>query len=493
MRSTITPSLVPRTASLFTGGPATQSVNLALTRIPIVTWEQSPIQYGSDVVVWMRDDPVLRHMASRHHDEREYWLMRQDITVANSIDAVVSSMLAKGYALVNKQSRKRNSRAEKNRVLCQRYFAMVNDFHSFMRVASQVVWDGWLPVQMWWKDYNLDGKTHWVVDRIFEMPQPLFGVTPDRELAWLGLSFTNSKAQVLNEPPDKLAWMYFSAGSTRSPYGTGQLRKLWLYWWAKQRFFEYFGRGFRNAVQGIPIFDQKMLGSMPGSGMRMEQMDDSGKDAMAQFQRDALGALQMLEEYGAIVTQAGMEFKNLINGDFVRDAVMAISHLELAITIGIEGQHLTSSLGEKGGARALGDVQLQTKMDRVKDVARHEEAIGQEILSRLCRMNISADIDPDDIPDFQIKLLGQVDPARLKAYTDMGGKADAVAVAEDWGLPILTDDQGNPVEPILSAVAATPPPGPKPTEADKDKGGADQATKDSGDAPGRLSAQAEAA
>jgi len=458
------------------GAPARQ-FDIEQLRTQVVAWDQPPLVYGGangPVVVWARDDPVLR-LLGKYRDERTFREMRRtELKIENSINALISQLLGFGWTLgANPElgSKRRNTPAAQRLMKFSRAAMrpLRDQMQGILRESADLKWDGWVVTQGWMSPgaFTFENKPQWGFDRIQIRPQELFGVTPDRELAWVGYTMTNAIPEVLNgTEEDRLCWHHFTARSTR-PYGDSQLSYLWLYWWVKQRCFEYLPRGARNAIQGIPIVREVPGQALMGSAMREGLMDENNLAVMTETLKEAQQMLQFLEEYGILVIRGDLQFENLVNSNFAGEWIKLFYYLDELVQIAIEGQHLTATMGERGGGgRALGDVQAQTKLDNVKSLAREIEQIPNWYMQQMVDVNIG-EVDPEDMPWWGFRILGEISVEKAKAFTDLGGILPATPIAEDWGLP--ETDPEDPGAPVLKL--QTPAPLVK-TAIDADKGAA---------------------
>jgi len=418
-------------------------------RLPIVTWDQPPILYAGGVTVWMRDDPIIRHVGpatGQYQDERTYRAMRTTVApVQNSINALNAQLLGVGYSLQTPRQRRSMPAAKALKDELTAMFKRLDNLHAYLEIASTVVWDGWMPTQTWWSSYAYNGKSVWGPDKIFEMPQELFGVTPDRKLAWLGYTMTQTMPEVLDSEEDEMmTWLWTSSGSTRSPYGTARLRHLYVIGWAWKQAFQWHMEGARNALQGIPVVTEEVpvFGGMPGSAERASQVGEAGTAAMKEAMKEAQGMMQMLKEYGILILRAGYKYNNMTTAGFEAGWGKLLDDLALMLTVGVQGQHLTQSLGEHGGSRATADVQERTKVDHVRGIARPEELVPNELIRRYLAVNYSTEPDPDDVPVWGFHLLDPVDIAKSAFFCQFGGKLDAQEMAARLGdLPISIEEE----------------------------------------------------
>jgi hypothetical protein len=471
------PSRVGASAGVKGYGTARLDQFLPELRLPVVTWDQPAMQYAGDVTVWLRDDPIIRHLAHQYHDERVYEEMRTTVSpIANSLEALTTELLGVGYGLIAKRERRKMPAVQTLRKMTDKMLSRLGNgdpshLHSFLEIASQMlVFDGWLPVQTWWSPYKDGGKSMWGPDRIFEMPQQLFGVDPNRKLVWLGYSMTDTLPQVLDGEADSLSWMYFSSGSTRSPYGRAMGRKLWLTAWIYEQALEWHASGARNAMQGIPVMTQKLTGwpGQPGSGELASQKGDAGKAAMKQAISEARETMRILKEYGVVIVRGGYDFELKTTPGFSDGWGKFLEMLRLEMVIGVEGQHLTAAVGSHGGSRATADVQAASKLDRVRNFGRHADAPINELIRRWMQLNFKEQPDPDDVSVWGFHLHDPINEAHARVFLDYGGELDAEECASRWGdLPV--DPKWIETGGVLKLQPkATPPPGPD-SAGDADK------------------------
>jgi hypothetical protein len=439
-------------------------------RQPIVTWDQMPLLYAGregQVVVWARDDEIIRYLG-RYRDEREYADMRRAVApVKNSINAITTQLLGYGYALQTPRLRKRMPAAQRLRASIEGMLRRIDGLHAFLEIAVNTVMDGWLPVQTWWSPYldTATGKRLWGPDKIFEMQPWLFGVTPDRDLAWLGYTLSGTAPEVLNGEEDSLSWAWFQAGSTRSPYGEARQKHLWLIAHIWKQALEWHAQGARNALQGVPVLTEQVasMANLMGSGERLSGMAEGGQAAMNKAMAEAQQMMGMLREYGVIIVRQGYEFKIVTTPGYSDGWGRFVDLLQMELTVGIQGQHLTQSLGEHGGSRATADVQAQTKVDQVRHLARSIEPIINTFVARWLACNFGESVDSDDVSHWSFKILDPLDPAKLRTFLDYGGEADAEEVAERWGdIPV---DQAWLAAGGTLKLAPPPPKPPGPNDA----------------------------
>ncbi len=191
-------------------------------------------------------------------------------------------------------------------------------------------------------------------------------------------------------------------------------------------------------MQGIPVLKEVGAAWMPpASAEKAALSGDAGSAAMTQAMKEAQRIMGYLKEYGVVIVRGGYDFKlETVNG-YSDGWGKLLDLLKLELVLGVEGQHLTSSVGEHGGSRATADVQAQTKLDRVRNLARHIEAPVNEIIRRWIAVNFKEEPDPEDVPKWGFHLLDPIDIAKARAFMDYGGELDAEECASRWGdLPV---------------------------------------------------------
>jgi len=399
----------------------------------------------ANVTVLLRDDPIFRIGLTVHRDEREWKAMENaETAISTPIRNVIRSILGYGWTL--EVGKKRSKGADLLKAFAVQAVERIDLFDVALEQIVKAYYYGWQPMQAVWyeKDgktlsaFRFNGKKFAGIRQLIEQPGEYFFATPQDQLVFGG---DGINLPAVYEGADELAWLRFRSGSTRSPYGRAALAYLWVDWYILKRFRQFYEEGARTALEGVPVFEQKGVGGMsdlmkPGTDRRLET---------AQLFQDIQACMAYKKTMGALVVPTGYNFREMVKIEASDGWQRALEYLRTQLQIAIEGSTLTSSTGDNG-ARALGDVHQATKLENCKSVAGAiDPQITRELIHRLIRVNIPS-ADPEDMPSFVFRIRRRIDPERAKAVSDLGYEVDIAAAAEDWGVPLKTDDQGDPVK-----------------------------------------------
>jgi Protein of unknown function (DUF935) len=418
----------------------------------------------SGVRVLLRDDPIFRMGLTIHRDEREWRAMyNSETAISTPVYNLIRTILGYGYSIDTPNSRRSSKAAMLLKEFTEAACKRIAYFPTVLEQAARGYFWGWLPLQRIW--FEEDGKTPYRfsyrgrqfigIREIVEQFSEYFAFTEDKRFVFVGDGI--HPAAIYDSPGDRLAWTILRFGSTRSPYAASRLSPLWIDWYILKRFKQFYETGARDALEGLPVFEQKS-GGIQGAPVA----DTSGKDRTAitaQLYQDIQVALRFKKEAGALVIPGNYTFKENLKVESARGWQEALEYQRTQLQIAIEGQTLTSSVGVDGGSRALGDVHQATKLENCKALA---SMLGPQIggiFHDIINVNIPS-ADPEDLPEFVFRIMRRVDKEKLVIFLNAGGEADLTQTAEDFGIPLpALDEEGVPLGPVLrgqSAFAALP-------------------------------------
>lgn len=414
-----------------------------------------------------RDDYVLLYMPVSNRTEQFYRHMRDtEPAIATPIASLKAGMTRFGW----KWRPAGSSPAQKR--LCGMAEAQERAIPRMEEVFGHIAdapFFGWQPLQKLWsrEAFRYKTRTFWGVTQIFEQRHDAMGFNLRRELVQI---VGQEGFRPITDPTEQLGWMTPACGSLISPYGHAILSDLYVYWSVKTRMFEYFVRGMRNATSGVPVFKDKsnavLQGLMPGQA--------EGTKVAVELGQQVRQSLQMLEEYGALVLRAGMDAELIVNEAYGKGWEGALDLCNKAMQVRIEHSHLTMELkSDSSGSRAIGEVQESSKDMAVRWLCRYVTDAAERLLFHPALSANFPGLDPDDLPRLVFRVTDRIDPTRATAYKALGGRLDLEAVAEDWGLPVMTaaqilaEDAANAAKAVaMQQAAGGATPTPKPGAAD---------------------------
>jgi len=382
-----------------------------------------------------RDDYVLLYMPVSNRTEQFYRHMRDtEPAISTPISSLKAGMLAYGW----KWKTAGNSPAQKRLAgIAEAQAKVIPRLEEVFSHIADAIFFGWQPMQLLWSlnGFRYKTKTYWGVTQIFEQRQDALGFNLNRELVEI---VGTEGFRPIKDPIEKLGWMAPASGSLLSPYGKAILADIYVHWTVKTRMFEYFVRGMRNATTGIPVFKDRSAAALtsliPGQA--------EGQKVMVELTQQVAQSLRLLEEYGALVVRAGMDAELITNEAYSKGWEAALDYCDKAMQIRIEHSHLTTELNsDSQGSRAIGEVQQTSKQMMVRRICRYVADVAErDIFHRVLYANMPG-LDPDDLPQLVFRVVDRVDPTRAAAFKALGGRLDLEAVGEDWGLPLMTEEQ----------------------------------------------------
>lgn len=382
-----------------------------------------------------RDDYVLLYMPVSNRTEQFYRHMRDtEPALSTPIASLKAGVMAYGW----KWKAAGSSPAQKRLLgMAQAQEKAVPRIEEVFGHIADAPYFGWQPLQLIWSRsaFSYKTRTYWGVTQVFEQRHDAMAFNARRELVQV---IGPEGFRPIEDPTEQLGWMTPACGSLLSPYGHAILSDLYVYWTVKTRLFEFFVRGMRNAVSGVPVIKDKTATALQGL---MPGQTDANK-VMQEVSSQALQSLRMLEEYGALVLRAGTDAELIVNEAYGRGWEAALDLCNKAMQIRIEHSHLTTELkGDSSGSRAIGEVQESSKDKAVRWLCRYvAEVAERDLFHRVLYANFPG-LDPDDLPRLVFRVTDRIDPTRATAYKTLGGRLDLEAVAEDWGLPVMTAEQ----------------------------------------------------
>jgi hypothetical protein len=395
----------------------------------------STSQTGNTVPLLSRDDYVLLYMPVSNRTEQFYVHMRgTEPALSTPIASLKAGMTAYGWKFKPAGSSPAQKRLAGMAEAQERVIPRIEEV--FGHIADAPFF-GWQPLQLIWslEAFRYKTKSFWGITQVFEQRQDAMAFDLRRRLVEL---VGPQGYRPIEDPTEQLGWMAPACGSLLSPYGRAILSDVYVYWTVKSRMFEYFVRGMRNATTGIPHFKDKSVAALQG----MIPGQAEGNRVMIDLTQQVAQSLRILEEYGALVTRAGMDAELIVNEAYARGWEAALDLCNKAMQVRIEFSHLTMELkADSTGSRAIGEVQETSKDKAVRWLCRYTAAEAERgIFNRMLYANLPG-LDPDDLPRLVFRVTDRIDPTRATTYKALGGRIDLEAVADDWGLPIMTAEQ----------------------------------------------------
>lgn len=381
-----------------------------------------------------RDDYVLLYMPVSNRTEQFYRHMRD---TEPAISTPMASLKAGTMAYGWKWRAAGSSPAQKRLLgMAQAQEKAIPRLEEVFGHIADAPFFGWQPLQLIWSKsaFSYKTKSYWGISQVFEQRQDAMGFNTSRELVEI---IGPEGFRPITDSAEKLGWMAPACGSLISPYGRAILSDLYVYWTVKTRMFEYFVRGMRNATTGVPVFKEKGAPLQPLVPGQAE-----GNKVMLEVSQQVLQSLRMLEEYGALVLRASMDAEIVVNEAYGKGWEAALDLCNKAMQVRIEHSHLTMELkSDSSGSRAIGEVQETSKDKAVRWLARFvAEEAERDLFHRVLYANYPS-LDPEDLPRLVFRVTDRIDPTRATTFKTLGGRLDLEAVAEDWGLPVMTEEQ----------------------------------------------------
>jgi hypothetical protein len=425
----------------------------ALLRRPLIPFDLIQ-DIGGGLRILRRDDPVLWRLAS-YQDERTYRIMRETTDViSSSIGALTAFVLGFGWRVTQLSfgARHRGPRAQQLVDLAKAQLQMlmvptvqrVTTLPDFLEIAAYHFYEGWLPMRATWETqaYMHNGRWKWGIVELQEQHQEDYAFTaePAPRLVELNrFAGTGGDRPPLVIPPDEeRAWLIFRAGSTRTPYGRAFLRDLYVPWRILQTFSEWYYRGARNALSGVPVLKESLPSA--ASPLLSQGKIDAGQGSatLAAIVQEAKEVIRLYEEQGILVVRGGFDYDVLTNIATSKGWQEALNYIETKFVVAIRGETLTSDVGDSG-SRAVADVHQSTKLTYAQRLARHIEPTISQMLALVVEAN-EGEIEPEDLPIFSFRVHKRSNPEHVELLRRGGAKVAIEPLADEYGIELAPPD-----------------------------------------------------
>ena len=383
------------------------------------------------VYVHPRIDEVLLYLTN-YGDEREYEaMMRLDTAISGAAQQRISGVVEAGSEVLPGKSGKRAARLLRDFAIS--YLKRIPALGTLAEEMQAAIYYGWRPVELQWGEIRHKSRPYVGVVRAVARNPWDYEVTIDGQVVRMGWGREGGL-----QPPGR--FLVCTSGSTGNPYGNAWLRRVWALYHLSSNFDKLAAVSFSRAL-GL-----------------LKAVIPTGKDAGA----IATGLAQVrdrINSYNIIVEPEGwaLEFEQF--GKMPENLEALLRFLDERKRIALVGQNLSTEV--RGGSFAA----ARAHMDVLNTYQRADaRRLGQWMNDGLIAMGVGAnygEVDPDDAPRWQSRLLSRPDAEDVKLFFDLGGPIDGNRLAETLNVPAALPEDGEPV--VLQKVAS-PPAAPKPSD-----------------------------
>jgi|GEM_PF-5210602 len=384
------------------------------------------------VPIYRREQSILRehtfrgqHLVAR--DERLFETILEDDAVQLGVGQIETGCVQDGVEV--RPGRKDSEPARRAAAAVQGWLDSFEDLDDLIRELVAVVpFLGWSPyVITWADDLHLPGVGRVYRPREVEQLQPhRHAVTrpvPALPHRLLATRFGVGEGIFAEGHPYRFVW--FSRGSTRSPYGKSRLAPLVPILAAKRALLSF-----------MPDFLRRQLGVilLNYTGDKV----DPGK-----LRQRAMELYQILEQSNILVGDARWAIQDVQGSPAQRVTYQVLLETFNGIlTSGIVLQNLSSKVQEGSRAAAtvhVGDILGALKRDHATFASRSLTHLAHLFLA----LNRLLPADPRDCPKVQLGILRNI-PLEIALDLHAAGlEVDLGAVADRHGIPYQRDEEGN--------------------------------------------------
>lgn len=372
------------------------------------------------IEIMPRDNPVLLYLAKS--DEREYKkMLLTDDAISGATEQRVTGLLAEGSEIVPGN----DSPAALN--LQAFAVAQLKAIDNLPQVLAEILdarWYGWRPCELQWtSELSYNGRPWWGVERIVVRDPWHYALTPDGAVVDQTFATLGGDLQVYDSPEERLRWLVAVSGSTSSPYGDGELNKLWLLYFLSKKFENMSGKLMQRA---LGVLKAKNTAAAP-----------IGEQKQSQALSDVKRILDVLNSNNVLMEYAGWTLEMIDGIDFSGDVIKTLEYFDERKRIKIVGQNLTTKV--TGGSYAAAKEHSKVLEAKWKSDAKFlASVINDGLLRRILELNLG-EIDPEDLPKWTSLAFSKPDLEATKAYYDMGGPVDRDRFAHSYNIPIPED------------------------------------------------------
>lgn len=420
----------------------------------------------SGVAVVGNPDPVIAYLSQRGEDTYKV-MERSETAISAARQNVDTTILEAGSEIVLGESG--SPLAEKLRDGAVDFLKGIHKWTEVQeRMLDPIYW-GWRPFELLWEPKRgRDGEMRWFCNAVIEKDSSRFRFTRERELVLFSSDY-RAEPQVLNRPEDWIHWMTLSAGSIENPYGNALYQKVWLLWYAKQRFFQLWAQGMERS-QGVLVLKQ--------SGTA--DLSLSYEEAWEAVRSEVQAAIRILRDANVLVSMPGWDVDLKSDVKFSEGWQSIVDYCDREMSTIVAGETLSFKEAEFG-TRAQGQVH-ETAGGRVAKLRakKLEGFVNDELLARFIALNFG-EVKADDLPKWRSKLGREMDMDVAKFILSSGGKLDGTRIAADGNVPLVMAPKPGtlvlerqvaptpffagprpPAGPVPPKPGTPPPPSPKP-------------------------------
>ena len=378
----------------------------------------------SGVAVIGNPDPVLSILSQRGEDT--YRIMeRSETAISAARQHVDTTILEAGSEVVIGESG--SPEAEKYRDFAIDFLKRIHKWTEVQERMLDAIYWGWRPFELLWSpQVGRDGEMRWFCHAAVEKDPAKFRFTDTRELVLFEDSI-RSEPRLLNQPEDWIHWMTCTSGSIHNPYGEALYQKVWLIWYAKQRFFQLWAQGMERSMG---ILSLKKTGA--------EDATLSAEEAWNEVKSEVQQTIRQLRDANILVSMPGWETELKSDISFSDGWQGIVDYCDHKINTTVAGETLSFKEAEFG-TRAQGETHGKSGSKVAKHRSRKLEGwVNDELLKRAFAINFG-EVKPDDLPKWRSRLGREMDMDVAKFILTNGGKLDGTRIAADGNVPLATE------------------------------------------------------
>lgn len=397
--------------------------------------------YGSDPhSMFPRTDPVLVYLAQGNEQEYER-MMRTSWPIRSAIEQRTTGLMAHGDQIIQGRSKSKASAmlADFLREFIDSIGGEGNRggsavprarFTQLRRQVLKALYYGWMPVEFQWsnEDFRFQGRPRsGIVDAKARKPW-YYHFTNSGHLALS--SGAGNTSQVYDQPDDEGRFMVARAFDTESWYGESFLRGFWMLYFTAQQFQKMSAEGMQRALGLIKATRKQGASAALGTGA----------GAQSRAEAELLAVLRKLRSNNLLMESQNYSLEVVENSIGV-NIMKVMDYFATEQRMAIVGQNLTSKVdgGSYAAAQQHGDILDNYLMAD----AREELAWWNDGLFRQAIEINFGQVDSDDMPRWQSRIVDRPNMEATKALFDMGAGIDARRLAVGTNAALWEGEEGS--------------------------------------------------
>jgi hypothetical protein len=302
---------------------------------------------------------------------------------------------------------------------------------------------GWRPMERIWDFQSTHkGKPAWFVSAIRAKEPADFRFTTARDLVWIASPTGRQIPFPFDSEESRLRWMICTSGDSDSPYGSGELKFVWMLYYLKREFMRMWSQGIQRSMGTVKV-SQSGTSAIASFATR-EAQSAAGAPGQAKSVTEIAAefgqVMKLFQESGILVQRNGWEVDLSGEVAYADGWKEPLAYLDRMMALCLTGDTLSLSAGTVG-SKAAADTKSEELTERcVTDGQEISGWINEQLLGDAYRLQFP-DPDPDDFALFSFKLGHEVDLDAAKWLFLSGARLDGKKIADEFGVPLIIDEQ----------------------------------------------------